>query len=79
MIIETDFPDGPFGAKNLAEPPILATAPAIANAYFNATGVRLREFPITLERSLLGKALNPSAARETCRIALGFEPTTPKT
>jgi CO/xanthine dehydrogenase Mo-binding subunit len=69
--IETDFPEGPYGAKNLAEPPILATAPAIANAYFHATGVRLRELPITLERSLLGRSLHPVSAKDSCRLVLG--------
>lgn len=37
---------GPFGAKNLAEPVMLATAPAIANAVFHATGIRVRALPI---------------------------------
>ncbi|HRU94978.1 MAG TPA: molybdopterin-dependent oxidoreductase, partial [Anaerolineae bacterium] len=40
---------GPFGAKNLAEPVMIGTAPAIANAVFQATGVRVRQFPITPE------------------------------
>ena len=41
---------GPFGAKGLAEPTMVATAPAIANAIFHATGQRLRDFPLRLER-----------------------------
>lgn len=40
---------GPFGAKNLAEPVMIATAPAIANAVFHATGVRVRALPIRPE------------------------------
>jgi CO/xanthine dehydrogenase Mo-binding subunit len=41
---------GPFGAKGVGEPPIVPTAPAIANAIFDAVGVRLRCLPITPER-----------------------------
>ena len=45
--VKTTFPNGPFGAKNLAEPVMIATTPAIANAVFNAVGVRCRSFPIS--------------------------------
>ncbi len=45
--VETHLPEGPFGAKNLAEPVMIATTPAIANAVFHATGVRCRDFPIS--------------------------------
>ena len=41
---------GPFGAKAIAEIPINGPAPAIANAVFHATGVRVRELPLTPER-----------------------------
>ncbi len=44
--VKTTFPNGPFGAKNLAEPVMIATTPAIANAVFDAVGVRCRQFPI---------------------------------
>lgn len=47
--VETTLPEGPFGAKNLAEPVMIATTPAIANAIFHATGVRCRDFPISKE------------------------------
>jgi CO/xanthine dehydrogenase Mo-binding subunit len=45
--IETPLSAGPLGAKNLAEPVMIATTPAIANAVFHATGVRVRDFPIS--------------------------------
>ncbi len=45
--VETTLPEGPFGAKNLAEPVMIATTPAISNAIFHATGVRCRDFPIS--------------------------------
>ncbi len=44
--IETRLNEGPYGAKNLAEPVMVGTAPAIANALFQATGERVRRLPI---------------------------------
>lgn len=57
IFIESDEPTGPFGAKSLSEPCITVPAPAIANAIYNAIGVRIRELPITPEKILaaLGK------------------------
>ena len=72
--IETEFPEGPYGAKNLAEPVLVATAPAIANAVFHATGVRHYTLPLTLERVLLGHDLRSNRGETACRRALGFEP-----
>jgi CO/xanthine dehydrogenase Mo-binding subunit len=71
--IETLFPEGPYGAKNLAEPVLVATAPAIANAVYHATGVRHRTLPLTLERVLLGHDLHPDKGKTQCRRALGFD------
>ncbi len=48
--IETSEPSGPFGNKGLAEPPILAQAPAVRNAILHATGVPLYEIPMTPQR-----------------------------
>ena len=50
-------PVGPLGAKGLGEVPTVGPAPAIANAIYNATGVRLRRTPFTPDRVLaaLGK------------------------
>lgn len=47
-------PTGPFGAKAVAEIPINGPAPAVANAIFNAVGVRIRNLPITPEKILKG-------------------------
>jgi xanthine dehydrogenase molybdenum-binding subunit len=52
-IIETVDRDGPYGAKGIGEPGCVPTAPAIANAVYDATGVRIRELPLTLERVLM--------------------------
>jgi CO/xanthine dehydrogenase Mo-binding subunit len=43
---------GPYGAKALGEPPLVSVAAAIANAVYDATGVRIRELPITAEKVL---------------------------
>jgi xanthine dehydrogenase YagR molybdenum-binding subunit len=48
-----DIPDvaaSPTGAKGVGEPPLIPTAPAIANAIFDATSVRLRALPINRRR-----------------------------
>ncbi|MCC6210516.1 MAG: molybdopterin-dependent oxidoreductase [Burkholderiales bacterium] len=54
IFVETDEPSGPFGAKGLAEPCLIVPAPAIANAIYNAVGVRVRSLPITPEKILAG-------------------------
>jgi putative selenate reductase molybdopterin-binding subunit len=50
ILVETHEPSGPFGAKAIAEIPKDGVAPAIANAIFHATGVRLRRIPFTPPR-----------------------------
>ncbi len=54
IFVESDEPTGPFGAKGLGEPPLIVPAPAIANAIYNAVGVRIRDLPITPEKILIG-------------------------
>ncbi|MHB1161364.1 MAG: hypothetical protein ACYC3V_13690, partial [Chloroflexota bacterium] len=39
-----------LGAKGVGEPPIIPSAPAIANAVFNATGVRITSLPLSVEK-----------------------------
>lgn len=56
IIIETNDPIGPFGAKGIGEPTLIPTGPAIANAIEDATGVRIRDLPITPEK--IYRALN---------------------
>lgn len=48
--IETDDQIGPFGAKGVGEPGDVPTAPAIANAIYDAIGVRIKSLPITPEK-----------------------------
>jgi CO/xanthine dehydrogenase Mo-binding subunit len=59
LIVEEPDPTGPFGAKGLAEPANVATAPAILNAIYDAVGVRVRDLPATPEKVL--KALKYKA------------------
>lgn len=51
-IVESDEPNGPYGAKGASECAILSVAPAIANAVYDAVGVRITELPITPEKVL---------------------------
>ncbi len=67
VILETaPDPGGPFGAKGVGEDPIVAIGPAIANAIFDAIGVRFRHYPIkpeqVLQRLAEQRALSRSAA-----------------
>ncbi len=52
VILDSEEPTGPFGAKGLGEASIVPIAPAIANAFAHATGARPRELPLTPERVL---------------------------
>ena len=45
---------GPFGAKSIGEIVINTPAPAIADAVYNATGLRFRTLPITAEQVMMG-------------------------
>jgi CO/xanthine dehydrogenase Mo-binding subunit len=46
-IVEVPAPDGPFGAKGVGEPPVVGVPAAVANAIAAATGLRLRDLPMT--------------------------------
>ncbi|MBM3327888.1 MAG: 4-hydroxybenzoyl-CoA reductase [Calditrichaeota bacterium] len=54
VVIETDEPNGPFGAKEVGEGAIMPTIPAILNAIYDAAGVRIEELPATPERIVTG-------------------------
>ena len=49
ILVRTEEPLGPYGAKSISEVPINGPAPAIANAIYHATGVRLRKLPMRPE------------------------------
>jgi CO/xanthine dehydrogenase Mo-binding subunit len=50
IILESGEGMGPWGARGIGEPALVPTAPAIANAVFDAVGVRVTRLPITPER-----------------------------
>lgn len=52
IIIDEPDPKGPFGAKGVGEPGMVGVAPAIANAIYDAIGVRIKDLPITPEKVL---------------------------
>jgi CO/xanthine dehydrogenase Mo-binding subunit len=51
-LVEDADPNGPFGAKEVGQGPLLPVMPAIANAVYDAVGVRVDEVPITPEKVL---------------------------
>lgn len=51
-LVSAPHKDGPYGAKGIGESTITPTAPAIANAIYNAIGVRIKDLPITREKVL---------------------------
>jgi CO/xanthine dehydrogenase Mo-binding subunit len=63
VLIETVDPNGPFGAKGVGELTTIPTAPAIANAIYNALGVRIKDLPITPDKLL--KALKEKRMGES--------------
>ncbi len=63
--VENDEPEGPFGAKGIAELPAIVTAPAIANAVHNAIGVRFDDPPITPEKVARALHVIPAAEATT--------------
>jgi CO/xanthine dehydrogenase Mo-binding subunit len=68
--VEKPFAHGPFGAKNIGEPGMVPTAPAILNAIFHATGRRVRHLPANLERVLLGHDLRKEGSDRACKLGL---------
>ena len=65
-LVENPDPRGPFGAKEVGQGPLLPVMPAVANAVYDAVGVRIDEVPITPEKIL--KALEAKAAGKQPRF-----------
>ncbi|MBI2918977.1 MAG: molybdopterin-dependent oxidoreductase [Chloroflexi bacterium] len=65
IIVEHASPDGPFGAKGAGEQSTVPTAAVMANAIYNAVGVRIKDLPLTAEKvlSALGQQRAQSAGR----------------
>ncbi len=69
-LVEDADPNGPFGAKEVGQGPLLPVMPAVANAVYDAVGVRIDEVPITPEKVLAAlrakrKAKTRASARRT--------------
>ena len=75
IIVESIDPEGPFGAKECSEGSLAATIPAIANAIYDALGVRLHESPFTPERVLA--ALRAKKNAKALNLTEGVDPTSP--
>ncbi len=63
--VETNDPRGPYGAKGLGEMGLVPTAPAIANAVYQATGARVQQIPLFPERVLAAIDAERSERRPT--------------
>ena len=64
-LIEHPDPQGPFGAKEVGQGPLLPIMPAVANAVYDAVGVRVDQIPVTPEKIL--RALQAKAAGKPAR------------
>lgn len=73
VFVETGLSAGPYGAKNIAEPAMVPTAPATLNAIAHATGRRIRDLPASLERVLLGHDLHKAGSSTACKLGLWAE------
>ena len=66
ILVESDDPEGPFGAKEAGQGPLLPVIPAVANAVYDAVGVRIDEIPISPEKVV--KALDLKRHRRPPRV-----------
>jgi CO/xanthine dehydrogenase Mo-binding subunit len=58
IIVEVPQPDGPFGARGVGEHTMIAAAPVIANAVYNALGTRIKSMPVTQEKIAMSLGAN---------------------
>ncbi len=77
FVVESFDPEGPVGAKEAGEGSLAATIPAIANAIYDACGVRLREVPFTPERVLAALRQRDHSAKKL-DLTEGTDPTSPR-
>jgi CO/xanthine dehydrogenase Mo-binding subunit len=52
ILVETNDPEGPYGAKEAGQGPLLPVIPAVSNAVYDAIGVRIHEVPVTPDKIL---------------------------
>jgi 4-hydroxybenzoyl-CoA reductase subunit alpha len=77
-IVESIDPEGPFGAKEASEGSLAACIPAIANAIYDAVGIRLREAPFTPNRVLAALRAQKTDAKKV-QLAGDVDPVNPHT
>jgi 4-hydroxybenzoyl-CoA reductase subunit alpha len=65
LIIESDEPNGPYGAKEAGEGCIIPVIPAIVNAVYNACGVLILDLPVTSEKIYYGLQAMKESGSET--------------
>jgi 4-hydroxybenzoyl-CoA reductase alpha subunit len=75
ILIEDPDPNCPFGAKEVGQGPLLPVMPAVANAIYDAVGVRIDELPITADKVL--RALHKKNKGENPRIGPEHFPSVP--
>ncbi len=73
-LIESNDPLGPFGAKEASEGALHGFAPALTNAIFDATGIRLTELPVTPDRLLDALQAKQREARLQARRSASVAP-----
>ncbi len=66
IFVETNDPNGPYGAKGLGEPAFTGIPPSIANAIYDAVGVRIKELPITPEKILRALKAKEEEEKKQC-------------
>ena len=78
IIVESSDPEGPFGAKEAGEGPLLPILPAVVNAVYDAIGVRLRSLPLTpdvvhagIQKHLKNNGLEDADDMESPRLSHG--------
>ena len=76
ILVETNDPEGPYGAKEAGQGPLLPVMPAIANAIYNAVGVRVDEVPITPDKIYKGLQNIKSAKKQKHWLPGRIGPTT---
>jgi 4-hydroxybenzoyl-CoA reductase alpha subunit len=74
-LIEHPDPEGPFGAKEVGQGPLLPIMPAVANAVYDAVGVRVDQIPVTPEK--IARGLRAKAAGRPARVGPDTFPQVP--
>jgi 4-hydroxybenzoyl-CoA reductase alpha subunit len=75
ILVEDPDPNCPFGAKEVGQGPLLPVMPAVANAIYDAVGVRIDELPITPDKIL--KALEKKSKGQLARVGPDHFPDVP--